>query len=120
MRMPLTPTQELRNKLRKLLNESIPDGGTETDTKFLDLEIDDLLEESENVYEAASKGWTIKAGMLTAQIESYSSGQEEYDLTSLKDQLAHAFAMSEKYERMAQKPTNSGSFIFSVTPPQVM
>lgn len=114
----MTPTAELRARLRKLLNEQIPDGGSETDTKFLDSELDELLTESNTVYSAAAAGWTIKAGLLQSQIESYSAGQERYDLTSLKDQLSHALTMAEKYAMLAK--TNIGSVILKLSPPEVL
>ncbi|NSW90218.1 MAG: hypothetical protein HPY74_05985 [Firmicutes bacterium] len=114
----MTPTTELRTRLRKLLNEIIPAGGSEADTNFLDSEIDDLLKENSNIYEAASAGWTMKAGMLQEKTESYSMGQEKYDLTSLKDQLAHALAMAEQYAGMA-KGTSSG-LILKISKPEVL
>jgi hypothetical protein len=117
----LTPTAELRTKLRKLINEQIPAGGTETDTRFSDSDLDDLLTESTTVYAAAATGWTMKAGMFQSQIESYTVGQEKYDLTSVKDQYTQALAMAEQYAAMAKakNPTGSG-IILKITPPEVL
>lgn len=117
----MTPTAELRMKLRKLLNEQIPSGGTETDTRFLDTELDDLLLEAATVYGAAATGWTIKAGMFQSQIESYSVGQEKYDLTSVKDQYTQALAMADKYAALAKSKDPSGSsIILKINPPEVL
>jgi len=120
----MTPTQQLREKLRKLLNEIIPEGKSDADTRFTDSELDELLAESTNIYAAASTGWTMKAGLLQGQIESYSAGQEKYDMTSLKDQLSHSLSMAEQYARMAEKVPGAsgsiGSIIFKVTPPEVL
>lgn len=118
----MTPTPELRTKLRKLLNEVIPEGKSDTDTRFTDAELDELLGESGNIYAAASTGWTIKAGLLQGQIESYSAGQEKYDMTSLKDQLSHSLAMAEQYGKMAKNLPGgySGGIIVKVTPPEVL
>lgn len=97
----MTPTPELEKRLRKYLNEVIPEGGTAADTRFTDEEIDDLLENAASIYEAAYIGWTIKAGMLEGSIERVTSGQEQYTLSSLKDQLAQALGMADKYQSLA-------------------
>lgn len=115
----MEPTPTLRTRLRKLLNETIPNGGTEADTQFTDAELDELLQESDSINSAAAAGWMEKAGTLQGDIESYSVGTEKYDLTSLKDRLNHAFAMAEQYSDMAAKESN-GSFMIRVQPPRVM
>lgn len=114
----MTPTAELRTRLRRLLNEQIPPGGSDSDTNFLDTDLDVLLEEARNIYAAAAAGWTEKAGFLQNQIESYAVGQERYDLTSLKDQLAHALAMSQRYADIAR--TSGGSVMVKFTLPEVL
>lgn len=114
----MTPTPELRTKLRKLLNETIPTDGSEADTNLLDSEIDDLLRDAANIYAAAAAGWTMKAGMLQEKTESYSLGQEKYDTTSLKDQLTHALTMAQQYAGMAKSST--GSMIMKLSRPKVL
>lgn len=120
----MIPTQQLREKLRKLLNEVIPEGKSDADTRFADVELDELLAESANIYASASIGWTMKAGLLQGQIESYSAGQEKYDLTSLKDQLSHALVMAEQYAKMSEKLPGvskiEGGIILKITPPEVL
>ena len=84
----MIPTTELRAKLRKLLDERIPEGGSDTDTRFSDADIDELLIDATNIYEAAAAGWTIKAGMFQrelGEIESYAVGQELYDMRTLQN-----------------------------------
>ena len=114
----MTPSDKLRTRLRKLLNEVIPEGGTESDTQFFDADLDEMLIEAQSIYAAASMGWTMKAGMLQGQIESYGVGQEKYDMTSLKDQLNHALAMADRYAVMAK--AKGGSVILKVQPPEVL
>lgn len=117
----MTPTQELRTKLRKLLDEAIPEGGSEADTRFLDSDIDELLTEATNIYGAAAAGWTLKAGMFQrelGQIESYAVGQERYDMRKLKDLLEYAMKMAETYNRMAA--SSMGSMMLRITPPEVV
>lgn len=115
----MTPTAELRLRLRKLLNEVIPGGGVESDTQFFDADLDELLAEAQSIYAAAAIGWTMKAGMLEGRIESYGVGQEKYELTSLKDQLSFALAMAEKYSVMA-KASGGGSVILKLSKPEVL
>ena len=116
----MTPTPELRIRLRKLLNEKIPVDSTEADTNFLDSELDQLLTDAATVYGAAATGWTEKAALLQGQIESYSVGQEKYDMTSLKDQLTHALAMAEQYREMAKTSGTGGTgVILKIKPPEV-
>ena len=114
----MTPTAELRERLRKLLNEVIPDGGTESDTQFLDADLDELLIDAQSIYAAVSTGWTMKAGMLQGQIESYAVGQEKYEMTSLKDRLSFALAMAEKYTAMDK--ASGGSVIVKLAKPGVL
>ncbi|BFH66248.1 hypothetical protein J27TS7_10940 [Paenibacillus dendritiformis] len=110
----------LRTKLRRLLNEVIPRGGSEADTNFTDAEIDLLLQEADSIYVAASVGWMEKAGLLQGDIESYSAGTEKYDLTPLKDKLNHALLMAQQYSQMAESAANGGSFMLRVQAPRVL
>lgn len=114
----MIPTTEIRTRLRKLLNEVIPEGGMESDTRFLDTELDVLLAEAVSIYGAAAVGWTMKAGMLQEKIESYGTGQEKYDLTSMKDQLSHALSMAQQYSSMGK--ANGSSVILRITKPEVL
>ena len=117
----MTPTTELRAKLRKLLDERIPEGGSDADTRFSDADMDELLIEAANIYEAAAAGWTLKAGMFQrelGQIESYAVGQERYDMRKLQDMVNYALKMVETYSRMAA--SSLGSVILKFKPPEVL
>lgn len=117
----MTPTADLITELRELLDEVIPEGGTEGDTRFTDAQIDRLLSRASNIYAAAAEGWTRKAAMLQrelGQVESYSVGQERYDLRNLKDMLEYALKMAETYNRMAAN--SIGSLILRIQPPEVL
>lgn len=115
----MTPTIELRGRLRKYLNELIPQGKTDIDTNFTDVELDELLTDAATVFGAASVGWAIKTGLIQGQIEKYTVGQETYSLTSLKDQMAHSLAMSERYASMGLSGSN-GSIMARVKEPDVI
>ena len=117
----MTPTPELRTKLRKLLDERIPEGGSDVDTRFTDADIDELLSEAANIYGAAAAGWTLKATMFqreAGQIQSYSVGQERYEMSDPKDLMEYALKMAETYNRMAS--SSMGSMILKFKPPEVL
>lgn len=117
----MTPTTETKTWLRKLLCEKIPEGKTDADTRFLDTELDTLLTESDNVYTAASKGWTLKAAMLQeelGQIEQYSVGQETYKKVNLQTMIQSAFDLSKQYASMGK--SGGSSMIFKIKPPEVI
>jgi hypothetical protein len=117
----MTPTAELREELRELLDEVIPEGGTENDTRFTDAQLDRLLGKNRNIYAAAAEGWTRKAAMFQreiGQIQSYSVGQEKYEMTKAKDLLEYALAMAETYKNMAA--SSIGSVVLRFKPPEVL
>lgn len=121
----MTPTEELRTRLRRFIGEKIPTGKTDTDTRFLDVELDDLLNESQTIYGAAALGWTEKAGMIQDEmgnVQQTSTGEESYTLVALRDRLAYALSMAKEYEaKDAQERAKSGgSFMFSVGSSEVL
>ncbi|WP_096201899.1 hypothetical protein [Bacillus sp. FJAT-45350] len=91
-------------------------------TLFDNEELGEILEESSSVYATASKVWTIRAGLLQGEIESYSTGQEKYDLTPLKDRLDHALKMVAHYKELAggDVDVSSSGFMLKVQRPEVM
>lgn len=117
----MTPTEELREELRELLDEVIPEGGAESDTRFSDAQINRLLSKSKNIYAAAAEGWTRKAAMFqreVGQIQSYSVGQEKYEMAKAKDLLEYALKMAETYKHMAA--SGVVSIMFKIKPPEVL
>lgn len=117
----MEPTIALRERLRKMINDKIPQGGTDKDAVFSNAELDDILQESESIYYAASEGWTIKAGLLEGDIEGYSAGNEKYELTKLQDRLAHALRMAQKYKDQAKEAEEQQpSFLLRCSAPDVM
>ena len=114
----MAPTAEAREELRELLDEVIPEGGTENDTRFTDAQLDRLLGKSRNIYAAAAEGWTRKAAMFQrelGQVQSYMVGQERYDMAKVKDLLEYALKMAETYRQMAS--SSIGSVILKFKPP---
>jgi hypothetical protein len=118
----MTPTDALRTRLRKLLDERIPEDGSAADTGFTDDDLDELLLESASVFGAAAMGWTMKAGMLQSEmgdVEQITAGQESERLVSLKDRLEYALTMAGKYAVMA-KAHGPGSMMLRVQRPEVL
>jgi hypothetical protein len=122
----MTPTPELVARLRRFLGEKIPPGGTEADTRFEDNELEDLLEESQTIYGAASLGWTEKAGMFQEEmgsVEETSTGSERYRFIQLKDRLAYAQTMAQDYRRRELEELDGqskGGYILSIARPEVL
>ena len=119
----MTPTADLRTRLRKLLDEVIPNPGTESDTRFLDVELDELLTEGRNVFGAAAAGWTMKAGMIARELgtlQSHSVGQEEYQIVNMQTAQRTALEMADRYDAMARAAGGSGSFVVPVERPGVI
>ena len=117
----MKPTVELKQELRELLDEVIPEGGTESDTRFSDEQLNRLLSKSRNIYAAAAEGWTRKTAMYQrelGQIQSYAVGQERYDLANVKDMLEYALMMAETFRQMAAR--SMGSTILRFKPPEVL
>lgn len=122
----MTPTPELVARLRRFLGEKIPPNGTEANTRFMDEELEDLLEESQTIYGAASLGWSEKAGMIQEEmgnVEETGTGSEKYRFTQLKDRLAYAQTMAQDYRRREFEELegqNKGSLILKIARPEVL
>jgi len=118
----MTPTDALRTRLRKLLDERIPEGGSTASTRFTDNDLDELLLESSSIFGAASMGWTMKAGMMQSEmgdIEQITAGQETERLVSLKERLGYALTMAENYKVLARSQ-GSGSLMLGIRQPEVL
>jgi hypothetical protein len=97
----VTPTDELREQLRLLLDETIPEGGTAADTLFTDAELDLLLTLSSTLDQAAAAGWKLKAQRVmspTAVVEAR-FGSESFRFTSPKDLADFALGMAQRFSR---------------------
>ena len=97
----MNPTKELRDQLRALLDERIPPGGSESDTRFADAELDEILTRSASLYEAAAEGWLRKAGRAFSErggMEESRAGNEQTRFASLKDYRDHCLQMHQLYK----------------------
>jgi hypothetical protein len=95
--MPLTPDEQLR----QMLGESIPDGGTDADTLFTNIEIEQFLENGPNLEYAALSGWRIKAARLASLVDT----TEGNAARKLSQAFTQAQDMVKLYTRSASGPT---------------
>ncbi len=105
--------------MRKLLDERIPEGGSDADTRFSDAELNELLDANPNEYLAAAEGWMLKAGFLQSEragLEKCKAGDESYDYVRLKDAYEHAINMANYYQRKG----GLGSLLMTVKRPDVL
>jgi len=116
----MTPTAELRDRLRRLIDEVIPPGGTEADTRFTDAELDEILEEVQYIEEAAAEAWERKAARAMSErggLEESRAGDEVHRFVSLKDYRDHCLAMAERFRAKVPKRV---SRVFAFCPPDVL
>lgn len=120
----MTPTPELHAQLRFLLDESIPLGGTDQDTLFLNSEIDMMLTVSTTMAEAAAMGWTVKAQrvMSPGAVVEAQFGSERYKFTSPKDLADFALKMAESFRPggdNAAAAGGGGAYVVSICKPRL-
>jgi hypothetical protein len=116
----MVPTTDLEDQLRILIDEVIPVGGTDADTRFTTAEIDSLLSLAGSIYEAAALAWVSKAakvaGAAAAGIVAVSVGAERYQFATAKDFGDFAFRMAEYYRGLVP---GFGTVIFGIDWPVV-
>ena len=96
--MALTDADRLRN----MLGEPVPEGGSATDTLFSEDQIKDLLEQAgDNLERAAFEGWRIKAAHF-ANLVDVTDGNAS---RAMSDLLGHANDMVKVYMRASGGPT---------------
>lgn len=102
-------------RLRALVGESIPDGGTEADTLFTEVEIDDILSQSDDVERAAYEAWREKAAKLANLVDT-TEGNSQKKFSQLLD---NANDMVKLYLRSSGGPTEGRTRIGRLTRPGV-
>lgn len=111
-------------RLRLMVNDPVPSLESGSLPLFTDEELAVMFLEHESIYRIASEIWVIKAGLIQGDIQSYTAGNEKYDLTSMKDRYTHALAMAKMYEVKADEdlaPGVSGSsYMMKFKTPDVM
>lgn len=113
-------TVENRSKLRRLIDEKIPPGGTDADTRFVDADLDEFLIESTVIEEAAAKAWTEKAAQamsLNSGLLETQAGDERVRFLNPETYRDHCLAMAEMYR---SRVPGKGSRLFAYDPPDVL
>jgi hypothetical protein len=116
----MTPSDELRTQLRRLIDEGIPPGKTEADTRFTDAELDEILTASSFIEEAAAEGWTRKASRAFSErggLEESQAGDERFKFFSLEKYRDHCLQMAGHFW---SKVPSGGSRLFAFQPPDVL
>jgi hypothetical protein len=91
-----------QERVRRLLGESIPEGGSESDTLFTDAEIDDfLLLGGNNLERATYEGWRAKAARLSDLVNITEGNASR----AMSDAHKHALDMVKQFARSAGGPT---------------
>lgn len=98
----MTPTPELRTRLRALIDERIMPGQSPVDTRFTDEELDEIITASSTLEAAAAEAWTRKATRAFSErggLEKSRAGDESHEFVSLKEYRDHCLAMAELFRR---------------------
>lgn len=96
----MTPSQELRDQLRELIDERIPPGGTDADTRFSDPELDRILEASATLNQAAAEAWRRKAARAYSErggLLRAGAGDERFEFVSPKEFRDHCLQMADYF-----------------------
>ena len=116
----MTPTPDLRAKLRRLIDEVVPPGGKDSDTRFTDAELDEVLASAQSIEEAAAECWELKAARAMSErggLEESRAGDEQHKFVSLKEYRDHCLQMAELFRRKARP---FGSRLLAFEPPDVL
>lgn len=116
----MVPTDDLRAELRELLDEMIPPGGTESDTRFTNAQIDALLTAASDINEAAWAGWTRKAAKAMSErggLQESQAGNERLKFVTLESYRDHCLQMAEMFRGLAP---GRGSRLMAFDAPDVL
>jgi hypothetical protein len=109
--MALKPTA----KLRSLLGEDIPKGGSDEDTMFADAEIQDYLDGNPNIERAAYEGWRVKLARLSNLVDT-TEGNAQKKYSQLRDA---ALEQVKLYSKSSGGPTEGRTRVGQIKRPAV-
>lgn len=90
-------------RLRRILNERIPAGGQDSDTRFTDAEITSTLADCDLIEAAAALLWEEKAAMVAEEPDRFAMGDESITLGSPSELRKHAVSMAAQYRKLAEE-----------------
>lgn len=94
-------TPEEITELRLLLGETIPDGGSEVDTLFTDVQVEKMVDDAPDLDRAALAGWRAKAAALSNLVDT-TEGNSAKKYSQL---LNNALNMVKLYNRSSSGAT---------------
>lgn len=112
-------TEALIQRIRTLLNETIPDGGSEADTHFSTLDVTITLQRAESENHALYLLWTQKAGIIqkdAGEIKSIRAGGEDIEKYTAADYVALCLKTAQGYKEAweaERKKASTSVLIFS-------
>lgn len=115
----MTVTDSLIAMLRAMVDEVIPEGKTDKDTRFTDAFLSQVLAEADSLEEGAACLWELKAARAFSErggVEETRAGDESIKFVSLADYRDHCEKMAAYYW---QKTRSYGSKLFSIEEPEV-
>lgn len=116
----MTPTEDLRTELRELLDEVIPEGGSDSNTRFSNTQIEALLTAASDINEAAANGWIKKAVRAMSErggLQETQAGDEKHKFIDLEKYRDHCLAMAKMFKDLL---AGKGSRILAFDPPDVL
>ena len=109
-------TEALIQRIRVLLNEAIPEGGSEADTHFSTIDLTITLQSAESENHALYLLWTHKAGIIqkdAGEIKSISAGGESVEKYTAGDYVNLCLKTAQGYKEAweAEKKQAASSFL---------
>lgn len=110
-------TEALIQRIRMLLNEVIPEGGSEKDTHFSTLDVTITLQRAESENHALYLLWTQKAGIIqkdAGEIKSMSAGGESIEKYTAADYVALCLKTAQGYKEAWEAERAQAASLFLI------
>lgn len=110
-------TEALIQRIRMLLNEVIPEGGSEKDTHFSTLDVTITLQRAESENHALYLLWTQKAGIIQkdgGDIKSMSAGGESIEKYTAADYVALCLKTAQGYKEAWEAERAQAASLFLI------
>ena len=110
-------TEALIQRIRMLLNEVIPEGGSEIDTHFSTLDVTITLQRAESENHALYLLWTQKAGIIQkdgGDIKSIRAGGEDIEKHTAADYVALCLKTAQGYKEAWEAERAQAASLFLI------